>query len=140
MIESVKDDNDFLTEINSKHSAPDLNNLFANKSSREVITIVERFKYDKLNANDKKAKDKKIKKHYNLKETDNLTDNQINEFCYKVATGEIDENSIKTDERGQGKPPQEGNILKIVGIGSLVLFGIAFFILFLKSRRKKVVK
>ncbi|CAG8720951.1 14871_t:CDS:1, partial [Cetraspora pellucida] len=60
LLENVKENNDFLTEISSKHSAPDLNNLITNKAPQEVITIIKRFEYDQLNVDDKKNKDAKI--------------------------------------------------------------------------------
>ncbi|KLL03158.1 MAG: hypothetical protein MRERV_50c003 [Mycoplasmataceae bacterium RV_VA103A] len=143
LLESVKINNNFLTEISSKHSTPDLNNLITNKSPQEVITIIKRFEYDQLNADDKKNKDAKIRKHYSLKKDEVLTDSQINEYLYKVAVGEIVESSIKLDDNSGQINPQESTILKIVKISALILvIGALFiliirFILVLLKKRKK---
>ncbi|CAG8813994.1 9530_t:CDS:2, partial [Racocetra persica] len=137
LLESVKDNNNFLTEISSKHSTSDLNNLIANKSPQEVITIIKRFEYDQLNADDKKNKDAKIRKHYSLEKNADLTDSQINDYLYKVAVGEINESSIKLDNNSGQINPQENTILKIVSIGALILVGGALFILVIRFITKK---
>jgi histidine triad (HIT) family protein len=140
MLLGVKDNLAFLAEIRAKHSTDSLRTLITNKTPREVIMIVKRFEYENLNSNDKEIKNKKIKKYYNLKETSPLTDNQINEFCYRVAIGEINENSIKLDENQQKIiKPQENNLSKIVGISALVLVFFSFLLLlFIKKRKEKL--
>jgi hypothetical protein len=133
----VKDNNNFLTEIASKYSAPDLNNLIANKSPQEVITIIKRFEYDQLSPQEREIKDKKIKKHYSLEENAVLTDDQINEFCYKVAVGEINENSIKLENNNSEQiKPKENNILKIVGICAFIVAGGILLVLLIRKRKK----
>ncbi|CFW93095.1 protein of unknown function [endosymbiont DhMRE of Dentiscutata heterogama] len=137
LLENVKENNDFLTEISTQHSAPDLNSLITNKSPQEAITIIKRFEYDQLNADDKKNKDAKIRKYYSLKKDEVLTDSQINEYLYKVTVGEINESSIKLDDNSGQINPQENTILKIVSIGALILVGGALFVLVIRFITKK---
>jgi hypothetical protein len=131
----VKDNNNFLTEIASKYSAPDLNNLIDNKSPQEVITIIKRFEYDQLSPQEKEIKDKKIKKHYSLVENAVLTDSQINDYLYKMAIGEIDENKLENNNSEQIKP-KENNILKIAGICAFIIVGSGLLVLLIRKRKK----
>lgn len=138
LLVSVKDNPAFLAEVKANHSTDSLQALITNKTPREVIIIVKRFEYENLSPNDKEIKNKKMKKYYNLKETSSLTDKQINEFCYGVAIGEIDENSIKLDENQQKTiKPQKNNPTKVVVISALVLVLFSLLlVLFLKKRKK----
>ncbi|CAG8810972.1 25950_t:CDS:2 [Gigaspora margarita] len=119
LLESVKSNNDFLTEIKSKHSITGLSDLIVNKSPQQVIIIIKKFEYNRLSVPDKESKDKKIKAYYRqlnqLAKNGKLTEEQINEYLYKQAIGEINENSIKVDanEQKNTKPP-ERNLAKTV--------------------------
>ena len=91
LINPVKDNPEFLQEIQTKHQIEDLNALFTDKSPKEIIVIIKRFEYDNLNSEDKKNKDKKIKTYYQqlnqLAKNGKLTEEQINKYLYKEATG-----------------------------------------------------
>jgi hypothetical protein len=134
LLESVKENNDFLTQITFKYSTPGLNGLIADKSPQEVITIIKRFEYDQLNSEDKEKKNRKIRKHYSLKENAELTNDKIDDYLYKVAIGEIIESSISEPTK-----PQNNNVAKKIGISLLVLVvaGSFLFILFVIRKRKK---
>jgi len=75
LLNSVKDNEEFLKQN------PDL----TSKSPKEVIIAIKRFEYDKDN------KDNKIRQYYNLKEDESLTDDQINEYLYLEAIGQLQE-------------------------------------------------
>ena len=144
LLESAKS-NDFLTEIRSKHSIADLPSLIANKTPQQVIIVIKRFEYNKLSALDKEKKDKKIKAYYKqlnqLAKSGELTEEQINEYLYKQAIGEISESSIKVENEEKNIEPPESNLAKtvqIIGIISLILVGFVFLILFIRKRKKRL--
>jgi hypothetical protein len=97
LINSVKGNSKFLQKIQTKYQVEDLNNLFRDKSSEEIIIAVKRFEYDNLSPNGKENKDKKIKVYYQqlnqLSKNGKLTEEQINKYLYKEAVNEIKNNS-----------------------------------------------
>ena len=144
LVESVKDNAKFLNLIKTKLNSDGLANFFANKTPQEVITIVKRFEYENLSPGAKENKNKKIKAYYQkisqLAQDGKLTEEQINQYLYQQAIGEIDENSIQVDQDYQkNTKPSEGNLAKvgkIIGIVSLVLVGGVLLTLFIRKRKK----
>ncbi|CAG8695567.1 12041_t:CDS:2, partial [Ambispora leptoticha] len=86
LINPIKDNIEFLHELQTKHEVEDLSALLATKSAEKIIKIIKRFEYDK-------DKDKKIREHYGLKEADKLTDKQIDEYLYEQAVKGNENNS-----------------------------------------------
>jgi len=67
-----------------------------------------------------------------LGENNNLTDDQISEYCYRVAVGQI-----KEDERDQNTIDPKHNILKYLGIGALILIPFGLLLSFFIRKKKK---
>ena len=104
LINPVKDNPDFLLELQTKQKVKDLNNFLATKTPKEIIILIKRFEYDK-------DKDKEIREYYNLKPNEKLTEKQINEYLYKLAIGEITaskspEQHNSTDSNSKNKDSQ----------------------------------
>ncbi|CAI2162089.1 11690_t:CDS:10 [Funneliformis geosporum] len=83
LIEPVKNNPDFLQQLQAKQ-IPSLTALIVDQSPQEIIITVKRFKYDQ-----EKEKEKKIRAYYHLKPSEVLTDNQINNYLYREAIGQI---------------------------------------------------
>src|SRR5439155_24724362 len=108
-----------------------LKNFVLDKKPSEVITIIKRFEFDNLSQLDKEIKIKKVREHYSLGENDALTDSEINEYCYRLAIGQIKENEQEILIN------RENNILKYLGISALILILLSFFLAFFVRKRKK---
>jgi len=97
------------------------------KSPQEIIITIKRFEYDQEK---EKEKEKKIRAYYHLNSNETLTDNQISEYLYREAIGNI---TSPTEN-----PHQENNgllIPLILGGGLLVLFS-AIVIARIKLKRR----
>jgi hypothetical protein len=136
LLESVKDSSQFLDSIKTKQNSDSLEKFISDKSASEVITVIKRFEFDNLSQFDKEIKIKKIRKYYDLGENSALTDSQINEYCYKIATGQIKEN----EQNPSNTTNPENNILKYLGIGVLVLIPLGLLLAFLLRKRKNLFK
>src|SRR6185312_4740216 len=94
LINPVKDNPEFLQEIQIKYQIEDLNILFTDKSPEEIITVIKRFEYDNLSARDKENKIKKIKAYYQqlnqLEKNGNLTEKQVNDYLLLEATEKLE--------------------------------------------------
>ena len=128
----MKNNSQFLNLIKTKQNSDSLEKFISDKAASEVITVVKRFEYDNLSQLDKEIKVKRMRKHYSLEENDILTDSQINEYCYKVAIGQINES-----EQDQNTINPENNILKYFGIGVLTLITLGLLLAFFIRKRKK---
>jgi adenylate cyclase class IV len=133
LLESVKGNSQFLGLIKTKQSSDNLEKLVSDKSASQVITIIKRFEFDNLSQLDKEIKIKKMREYYDLGENGILTDSQIDEYCYKVAVGQIDEN--KQDPNNTINP--ENSILKYLGISALILIPLGLLLAFFARKRKK---
>jgi hypothetical protein len=131
LLETVKNNSQFLNLIKNQQNNDSLKNFVLDKKPSEVITIIKRFEFDNLSQLDKETKIKKIKGHYNLGENGVLTDNQINEYCYRLAIGQIKEN----EQEILINP--ENNILKYLGISALILIPLSLLLAFFVRKRKK---
>lgn len=132
LLETVKNNSNFLNLIKNQQNSDSLEKFISNKVASEVITIVKRFEYDHLSQLDKEIKVKRMREHYSLGENDILTDSQINEYCYKLAIGQINEN-----EQDQNTINPKNNILKYFGIGVLTLITLGLLLAFFIRKRKK---
>jgi len=128
----VKNNSEFLNLIKNNNS-DSLKNFVLDKKPSEVITIIKRFEFDNLSQLDKEIKIKKIREHYSLGENDALADSQINEYCYRLAIGQIKEN--EQDPNNTINP--ENNILKYLGISALILIPLGLLLVFFVRKRKK---
>ena len=127
----MKNNSEFLNLIKNQQNNDSLKNFVLDKKPSEVITIIKRFEFDNLSQLDKETKIKKIKGHYNLGENGVLTDSQINEYCYRLAIGQIKEN----EQEILINP--ENNILKYLGISALILIPLSLLLAFFVRKRKK---
>jgi len=120
LLNSVKDNEEFLQQH------PDL----TSKSPKEAIIAIKRFEYDK---------DNKIRQYYNLKEDVTLTEEQINEYLYLEAVGQLQE------KREQTAPPSQSHnkswlipVLIVVSVLVVGVVGVINYELKTKSKKKRV--
>lgn len=132
LLETVKNNSNFLNLIKNQQNSDSLKKFISDKTPSEVITVIKRFEYDNLSQLDKEIKIKRMREYYKLGENDVLADKLINEYCYKVAVGQINEN-----ENNEQSPNPENNILKHLSIGALTLIPLGFLLAFFIRKRKK---
>jgi hypothetical protein len=132
LINPVKDNLEFLLEINAKYQTANLSTLLSTKSPKKIIVIIKRFEYEK-------DKDKKIKEYYGLKEKNNLTDEQINEYLYKEAIGEIYNSQQEKQNNLTSNNQNNNKTLIILTVGEVIVFlSILFFVIYKSYRNKRV--
>jgi Fe2+ transport system protein B len=139
LLESVKDNSQFLNSIKTKLNSDSLEKFISDKAASEVIKFTKRFEYDNSTGSEKETRTKKMRKHYGLGKNATLSDDQINEYCYEVAIGKIIESSINENEKeSENTTNPENNILKYAGIGALILipFGLALIFLLIRKRKR----
>lgn len=137
LINPVKDNPKFLQEIETKYQIKDLNTLFANKTFKEIIIIIKRFEYDK----DKdKDKDKKIREYYGLKETDSLTNEQINGYLFLEASGRLEHKGDIIASQDRKKTNDVINVVFALVVLIVAIFGISKFRDLLKKRNLRARK
>jgi hypothetical protein len=123
LINPVKNDPNFLQSL-QEHNIQSLTALIIDKSPKEIIITVKRFEYDQ-----EKEKEKAIRAYYHLSSNDLLTDEQINDYLYKEATGQIIASESPSPENKLPIP------LLILGGGLLTLLGVIIIIYKLSRRR-----
>ncbi|MCE8163990.1 MAG: hypothetical protein I3274_07365 [Candidatus Moeniiplasma glomeromycotorum] len=138
LINPVKDNPEFLQEIQTKHQSKDLNALFATKSSEEIIKIIKRFEYDNLSPKDKENKDKKIKTYYQqlnqLAKNGKLTNEQINNYLYKESVGKLKSGINSIIDKGKQKENNNTSIFIFASVLFLGIFSLA--VLSIKKQKK----
>jgi len=131
LIEPVKHDPNFLQNL-KKNNIQNLVSLIVDKSPQEIIITIKRFEYDKEK---EKEKEKKIRTYYQLKPNEILTDEQINNYLYREAIGQI--TSPSENPSNENKLP----ISLILG-GGLLLIALSVIVIIrirlnkLKIKRK----
>jgi hypothetical protein len=139
LLESVKNNSRFLGLIKTKLNSDSLEKFISDKSASEVIKVIKRFEYDNSTGSEKETRTKKMRKHYGLGENATLIDDQIDEFCYKVAVGEINESLININEQSPNNTSNpENNILKYIGIGALILMPLGLALILLIRKRSRI--
>ncbi|CAG8475358.1 6985_t:CDS:2 [Paraglomus occultum] len=104
LINPIKDNPEFLQEIQTKYQIEDLDTFITTKSPEEIIKIIKRFEFDNLSSSDKEDKIKKMKAYYQqlneLAKNGKLTEEQIDKYLYKEATKELESerNSITNQD------------------------------------------
>ncbi|MCE8163659.1 MAG: hypothetical protein I3274_05620, partial [Candidatus Moeniiplasma glomeromycotorum] len=146
LLSSVKNNPKFTNLIKEKYRTQDLNTFLTNKTPKEIIILIKRFEYNNLGSSDRENKNKKIRAYYQkinqLAKNGKLTEEQINNYLYKQAIGEINESSIQEGRnRQESIKPSKNNLAQtavIVGIIFLVLAIIFFLVLFSKKKKKNI--
>ncbi|CAG8617662.1 10594_t:CDS:2 [Ambispora leptoticha] len=152
LINPIKDNPEFLQEVQTKYQVEDLSSLLANKTPKEVIIIVKRFEYENLSLRDKETKDKEIETYYQklnqLAKNGKLTEKQINEYLCLEATNRLEKNLISNNKSGTRKDSNK-SVIEIVKYATLTTAGVFFTIalvafvlrhLYHQIRRKKAKK
>ena len=121
LINPVKDNPDFLQKL-KENNIENINSLIINKSPQEIIITVKRFQYDK-------DKDKQIRTYHHLNSNEVLTDEQINNYLYLEAIGQITSSTENPSKENDGLI-----IPLILGGGLLILLSVIIIRVRLKRR------
>ena len=126
LISRVKDNKEFLQKNP---------NLFS-KSPKEVIIAVKRFEFDKKGDRSKKNE---IRQYYHLKENETLIDEQINEYLYKKAIGEITSQSLQQNNPTNDNKKDNKIMVTSLIIGGGMIFGVGLILVVVIRKRKKTI-
>ena len=127
LLNPVKDNEEFLQQ----------NPNLTNKSPKEIIIATKRFEYDK--ATNKESKENEIRQYYNLKEDELLTEEQINEYLYLEAIGQLQEKQAENTLSGQ--PANEDSALTaLIVVIVWVVIVLSMFLMVRVRRKKQLIK
>ncbi|RIA79281.1 hypothetical protein C1645_841083 [Glomus cerebriforme] len=130
LINPVKDNPEFEKEL-KKQNIEDLNSLLVNKNSKEIIILIKLFEFNK-----NKNKNKKIRQYYHLKDNQALTNEQINEYLYKEAVGELEQQQKEQNNHNH----KNKEWLVPVVVGGIILTILILIGCLVSRKKKKFVK